>query len=257
MTDTSQKPEVQAAGPPQVTEKRTTLLVIGTDLALAKQIQGLFQGQQGIEDPPRIFPGINFEKITECLKNDKVHSVLVDEDFLTEDTPATFLKKITDILTEAKVSLDVPLILLRTTSSLEETQDLVRSGWMDVFMKPLDRALTLQKLNLMNPKLPLFDEEILFTMGFGKNVNLAFVYSAKSLSEFGMKIESTSSIENRKVLQVLIPGVEEALAAVTLACKKLGDDKFEIELMFVGITPGQTQNIRKLIRQEYADGKAA
>lgn len=233
------------------------VLIVGTDLGFAKSVQSILQGLKGSDVSFRIFPGVDLEKIADFIGKHPLHSILVDEDFLTDRTPEQFIVTLQEICKKSAQNTSTPCVFVTAKTTLETTKKWVRSGWKDVLLKPLDSTLFLQKMNLYNPALSFLKETLLFTMEVGKEVDLAFHFKTKSISEYGLQVESQKDLEVGAVVGVSAVFLTEPLSAVVLESKKISDGVFSVRLMFIGITPAETQSIRKLIRQEYAEEKQA
>lgn len=255
MTTSNKTPENVTADSSSGNQRN--VLIVGTDLGFAKSVQSILQGLKGSDVSFRIFPGVDLEKVADCISKYPLHSILVDEDFLTDRTPEQFATTLRELCKKAPHNEQTPCIFVTTKTTLETTKKWVRSGWKDVLLKPLDSTLFLQKMNLYNPALSFLKEALLFTMEVGKEVDLAFQFKTKSISEYGMKVESPRDLEVGAVVGVSGAFLTEPLSAVVLESKKISDGLFGIQLMFIGITPAETQSIRKLIRHEYAEEKQA
>lgn len=240
-------------------KKQLNFLIICSDLAFAKSVQSSILTLQSShpEMNYRIFPGINKEKIVECLEKLTMHSILVEEEVINDRTTAQYLTELREIAKKNPANANVPIILVAQKTDLEKTMSLIREGWKDLFLKPLDQSLFLQKLSLFNAAEALLEEPILFTMDLTKDVDISFRYKTKSVSEYGMKVVSSKPIEPGTVVGVSGALFVAPLAAAVLDCTKVADDQFMVNMIFVGITPADTQAIRKLIRQEYAEEKQA
>lgn len=240
-------------------KKSINILVVSTDLAFARMVQSAYQVviPPNSENSCRIFPGVSKEKILETLAKHSFHSIIVDEEYLHETTPSKYRSEMREALKGFELNISVPLILAVTKMEPTKIRELVREGWKDIIMKPIDSSLFMQKMNLYDPKAELLKESLLFTMDAEKKVDLMFSYKAKSISEYGLKIESPREMELGTVvgLQALFFG--QQLSAVVIESKKSNDGTFQSQLMFIGVTAGETQMIRRFIRQEYAEDKAS
>lgn len=235
------------------------VLVISADLSLAKAVQSACQTVQA-ENPDksyRIFPGINKEKIVESLEKHVFHSILVDREMITDKTPEQYVTELTALVRKRPENADAAIVLISSECDGEQARALVRAGWKDVLIKPLDRALFLQKMSLYNPKTPFLKEALLFNMGLDKNVDVAFSYKASELSEYGMTVSSKREIALGTVVGVSAPFLDAPFSAVVISCSPVGKEDFTVQFMFIGISPAETQAIRKLIKKEYAEEKQA
>ena len=233
------------------------ILIVGTDLGFAKSVQGILQGLKGSDVSFRVFPGVDLEKVADSITKHSFHSILVDEDFLTDRTPEQFLTTLRELCKKSPQNASTPCVFVTAKTTFADTKNQVRSGWKGVLLKPLDSTLFLQKMNLYNPVLSFLKETLLFTMEVEKEVDLAFQFKTKSISEYGLKVESPRELEIGAVVGVSGAFLSEPLSAVVLESKKIADGIHAVHLMFIGITPAETQSIRKLIRQEYAEEKQA
>lgn len=257
MTNPDNSPKTEATE--GAAKKQLNFLVICADLTFAKSVQTSILTLQASHPDInyRIFPGVNKEKIIECLEKLTVHSILVEEEVINDRTTAQYLTELRDIAKKNPANVNVPIIFVAQKTELEKTMTLIREGWKDVFLKPLDQSLFLQKLSLYNTAEALLEEPILFTMDLAKDVDLSFRYKTKSVSEYGLKVISSKPIEPGSVVGVSGALFALPLAASVLDCTKVADDQFMVNLIFVGINPADTQAIRKLIRHEYAEEKQA
>lgn len=235
------------------------VLVVGTDLAFAKSVQNALQTVQA-DNPDknyRIFPGINKEKILEYTEKFQLHSVLVDEDYINDTTPESWLKDLRELLKKNPQNQGIPVILACTKGDASKTRKLLQAGWRDLFMKPLDTSIFLQKMHLYNPAIPLLTEDLLFTWDTDKEADIALRLKTKSLSEIGMKVETAAAVAPNTVVMVKMDFLEAPLTAQVQTCAKVNDSSFTLELLFMGLNPAETQAIRRFIRQEYAEEKQA
>lgn len=255
MTASTQKPE--GPGDDASGGNQRDLLILGTDLTLAKAIQSKFQNLKEIDGNIRVFPAGDLEKAAEQIKTRHLHSIIVDEDVLGEQSRAEILKSLRDLANQNPQNKDVPILLAVAQTNIQETKEALSMGWMDVLLKPLDGSLFLQKMNLYNPSQAFLKEDLLFTMEIAKEVELAFQYQMKSISEYAMTIEANRPLDPKQVVTISGIFLPVPIVACVRECKKISDDAHSIHLMFVGVTPAETQAIRKLIRNEYAEEKQA
>lgn len=240
-------------------KNHVSVLVISPDLSLAKIIQAAC-GDAGPSNPEknyRVFPGTSKEKVIEALEKYTFHSILIEEEFLVDTTPEKYLADLREWLKKKPENADMPVILVTSKTDIEKTKALVRAGWRDVLLKPLDKTLFLQKMSLYNSKIEFLKEPLLFNMDLKKPIDVAFTLTSGSVSEYGMKVESDREIGPGTVIGLSAAFLDHPIPAVVLDCKKVSDDVFAVQLMFIGVTPAETQAIRKLIRHEYAEEKQA
>ncbi len=238
--------------------KYINILVVGTDLSFAKSVQSSFNTLQATRKDLtyRIFPGTSKEKMTEFTEKYQLHSLLIEEEFM--DSPAeSWLKQLKDNLKKTAQNADIPVIVVSSKTDLAKTKNIVRFGYTDLILKPLDQSLFLQKMNMYNYKIPLTDSNFLFSLDTGQDVDVGFYFKTKSISEFGIKISSNKALDVGSVVTIYSSFAQENIAGVVKEVSKTADGQFGIFLMFIGITPSQTQAIRKFIRTNYAEGKQA
>lgn len=238
--------------------KYVDVLVIGTDLNFAKAVQTAMATLQAANPDTgyRIFPGNQKEKVLELIAKYKLHSVLVEEEFL-DTTFETWLKDFRENLKKTSNNAEAPVVLVSTKTDLSRTKSILKAGYMDHIIKPLDQSLFLQKMNMYNKDIKLNDEALLFSMDTKQDVDLGFYFQTKSVSEFGMKVSSNKPVEVGSVVTIFTQFLPEPFAAVVREVSKIDDSNFTVFVLFVGVTPAQTQAIRKFIRSEYAEEKAA
>ena len=235
------------------------VLYIGNDLGFARQILSALASLKA-EQPDkefRVFPGVNPEKITEFLGKYTLHSIIVDELYLTDKTPEHFLKSLQEELGKSVSNKEVPVVFISDRIEPKRIKAVVRSGYVDYIVKPLDQSLFLQKMNMYNPKKPILEEDALFTKDSSHDIDVGFTYKTKSISEFGMKVESTSAPEKGAIVTLYVDFIQANIPAIVSSISKVTDTSFMVDFMFIGITPADTQAIRKFIRQEYAEEKQA
>lgn len=240
-------------------KNHVSVLVISPDLTLAKMIQTAC-GDLAASNPDknyRVFPGTTKEKVIEAIEKYAFHSVLVEEEFLTDTTPQKYLEELRNLLKKKPENANLPVVLVTSKTDAQKTKDLVRGGWRDVLLKPLDKTLFLQKMGLYNLSVEFIKEPLLFNMDLKKPVDVAFTLVSGSVSEYGMKVESDREMGPGTVVGLSAVFLDHPVSGVVLECKKVADGVFAVQLMFIGVTPAETQAIRKLIRQEYAEEKQA
>lgn len=252
-----------AAGAPDssgsVSTNYVNILVIGTDLGFAKQVQSALSSvaANNPDKTYRVFPGTEDKKTFEYLEKYKMHSVLIQEENVGEHGPEGWVKKYKDDIKKYPSNVDAPLVFIAAQTTNEKTRKLIRLGFVDVFLKPLDNSLFVQKMNLFNKEIKILSEDILFTNESDHEVDLAFNYKTKSFSEYGMKVEASKPLEPGTLINVTAPFLEHRVVAVVRENTKISDTSFFISMMFVGVSPSETQAIRRFIRQEYAEEKQA
>lgn len=235
------------------------LLVIGTDIAFARQVLAALQTVQADNKDKtyRVFPGANKEKALEVVEKYQLHSIIVDEVFIQDTTPDFWVRDFRDALKKFTQNATVPIVFACMETNGERTRALVNAGWRDVFLKPLDTSLFIQKMHIFNPAIPLLTEDLLFTWDTDRPADVALRFKVRKISEFGMTVEATTSVSVGSIVSIKTDFLETALSAQVLECKKSGDTNFALELIFIGLLPSETQAIRKFIRQEYAEEKQA
>lgn len=237
------------------------ILVVSPDLTLAKSVQTACQdvATENADKKYRVFPGTNKEKVIEAIDKYVMHSILVEEEFLVDTTAEKYLRDLQEALKKKPENANVPVILVTSKSDAAKTRAMIRCGWKDVLLKPLDKTLFLQKMSLYNPTVPFLNEPILFSMDLKKDVDISFTLTSGSISEYGMKVESSRDMSVGSVVGISASFLEggHQVSAVVVECKKISDTAYAVQLMFVGVTPAETQAIRKLIRHEYAEEKQA
>lgn len=174
------------------------------------------------------------------------------------DSPAEpWLKELHEALKKTQYNSEVPVIYICSKTDLTKTKNIMRAGFTDVFLKPLDQSLFLQKMNLYNKKIPLSDSSLLFDLETAQDIDVGFCFKTKSISEYGVRITCNKPLEIGSVVSVYSSFLEENIAAVVKDAKKISDSEYIVFMMYVGVTPSQTQAIRKYIRTNYAEGKQA
>lgn len=232
-------------------------IVLGTDLSFAKTAQQILSGLQA-ENPQlsyRVFPGTNKEKLLETLDKYDVHSILVEEEYL-DSGPDRWLKDFRESIKGTK-NKDSPILFVTVKTSPENTKNLVRSGFADVIIKPVDPTLFIQKLALANAQIKMTGERPLFIMEAKQDVDLGFSYKTLSISEFGMTVQAEKPLEVGAVLSIYAGFLENQIAAQIRDVKKISDNNYQIFVLFLGVTPAESQYLRKWMKQEYAHIKAA
>ncbi len=236
-----------------------TYIVLGLDLTFAKSAQQILTGLQA-ENPSlsyRIFPGGggNKDKLLEFLDKNVIHSIMVEEEFI-DSSPAQWVKTFRETIKGTK-SKDCPLLFIANKSTPEKSKELVRAGFSDVIIKPVDTSLFIQKLALANPAVKMTADKQLFTMDSKKEINLGFTFNTTSISEFGMTIQTDKVIEVGTVLSIYTSFMETPLAAQVRDVKKISEGNYQTFLLFIGVTPAESQFLRKWMKLEYAHAKAA
>lgn len=244
--------EIPASG------KFINVLVIGVDANFAKLVQTSLSTLQA-QHPDinyRVFPGNAKEKLIEYLDKYQFHSIIFEEE-MADVTLDAWLKGFSEILKKSKNNKTTPVILATSKTDLNKTKGCIKAGYKDVIVKPLDQSLFLEKMNLYNKDIKLIESNLLFSMDAAKDVDVGFYFKTKSVSEYGMKVTSEKAVDVGSVVTIYATFIEEPLAAVVIEAVKGGDEQFTLSLMYVGVTPAQTQTIRKFFRTQYAEGKEA
>lgn len=242
-----------------VSTNYVNILVIGTDLGFAKQVQAALSSvaANNPDKTYRVFPGTEEKKTFEYLEKYKMHSVLIQEENLGDHGPEGWIKKYREDIKKYPSNATAPLVFIAAQTTNDKTRKLIRLGFVDVFLKPLDNSLFVQKMNLFNKEIAILGEDILFTNESDHEVDLAFNYKTKSFSEYGMKVEAPKPLDPGTLITVSAPFLEDRVIAIVRENTKISDTQYMISMMFVGVSPSETQAIRRFIRQEYAEEKQA
>jgi response regulator of citrate/malate metabolism len=232
------------------------LLVISSDLGLAKLIQSQLNHLQKDSDKIefRIFPGVDKDKAAEYLAKYEIHMIVVEEETLTEPAEK-YVQTLRDHLKKTSNNQASPVVLVTTKLDFSKTKNLALAGYVDVFIKPIDQSLFAQKLHIYAPKIHLLGENLLFNMETKQPVDLGFHFDMLSISEYGMKVQSDRSLKTGLVLSVYATFLDEIVVATVQDSQKVGEDNFRSNLLFIGLTPSQTQSIRRFVRREYIEEK--
>lgn len=253
---TAPTPEIPEEIP--ATGKSINVLVIGVDSNFAKLVQTSLSTLQA-QHPDinyRVFPGNAKEKLIEYLDKYQFHSIIFEEEMADVALDA-WLKGFSEILKKSQKNKTTPVILATSKTDLNKTKGCIKAGYKDVIVKPLDQSLFLEKMNLYNKDIKLTESNLLFSMDAAKDVDVGFYFKTKSVSEYGMKVTSEKAVDVGSVVTIYATFIEEPVAAVVIESIKGGDEQFTLSLMYVGVTPAQTQTIRKFFRTQYAEGKEA
>lgn len=230
------------------------LIVLSPSLDLAKRVQIMTNRIQ--ENMPnlafKIYPASDSTKASEYIDVHKMHSILVDETYL--DTGPE--KWIQDFLAKTETTLNKgsPIYLVTGKPDVEKTKNLVKIGFTDVLISPLDYSLTVQKLAIHNTETKILAESQLFTLEVNNPVDLGFRYEMKSISEFGMTIKTDQELDKGMVLTIYTQFLEKDLAAQVKEIKKIegSSGEFEVFLLFLGVDPAESQGLRKWMKAAYA-----
>lgn len=234
------------------------ILVAGPDLTFAKAVQAACQAIAA-DNPAKsykVFPGTTKEKVLEMIEKTTFHSVIIEEEFIADTTPDLFYKSLNDALRKRPENAATAMVLARSKTTPDQTRALVRGGWRDVIVKPIDSSLFVQKMNLYHPEIKLLAEPILFSMDAERDIEVGLTFKTRTISEYGAKVDANLALAAGTVVGVHSAFLGDDLSAVVLDCVQVGD-VYKLNLMFIGITPAETQSIRKMIRQEYAEEKQA
>lgn len=242
-----------------VSTNYVNILVIGTDLGFAKQVQNALAtvAANNPDKTYRVFPGTEEKKTSEFLEKYKMHSILIQEENVGENGVEGWVKKFKDDVKKYPSNVAAPLVFVAPQTTNEKTRKLMRLGFVDVFLKPLDNSLFVQKMNLFNKEIKILAEDILFTNESDHEVDLAFNYKTKSFSEYGLRVDANKPLDPGTLVTVAAPFLEERVVAVVRDSVKVSETSYLIQMMFVGMPPSETQAIRRFIRQEYAEEKQA
>jgi response regulator of citrate/malate metabolism len=150
-----------------------------------------------------------------------------------------------------------PVILVTSKVNNELIKKLVREGWGDVLIKPLDQSLFLQKMNLYHKGRPIMKDATLFSMDSEHEIDIAFMYHTKTISEYGMKIIANQPLAMGVVVTLHADFLGIEILAQVIEVTKVADDSYTVQMMFIGVTAAETQAVRKFIRHEYAEEKQA
>lgn len=257
MSSQNNTPNIQSKEP-HTAGKYINVLAVGTDLTFAKSVQTALNTLQATSKDVtyRIFPGISKEKVKEFTEKYQLHSILVEEEFM-DQPPEPWLKSLKEDLKKTTQNAETPVVLVCSKTDLGKTRNTVRVGFVDLILKPLDQSLFLQKMNMYNKKIPLSDGTLLFSLETSQDLDVGFYFKTKSISEYGVKVSSSKSMEIGSIVTVYAGFMEENIAAIVKEVSKISDDQYTIFIMYIGVTPSQTQAIRRFIRVNYAEGKQA
>lgn len=237
-----------------MSEVTINLIVLSPGLDLAKRVQIMTNRIQ--EQMPnlsfKIYPAADSTKAQESLETFKMHSILVDESYL--DTGPE--KWIQDFLAKAGTTQNKgsPIYLVTSKPDVERTKQLVKYGFTDVLIAPLDYSLTVQKLAIHNTETKILAESQLFTLDVNNPIDLGFRYEMKSISEYGMTIKTDRELEVGLVLTIYTQFLDKDLAAQIRSSKKSESNanEYEVFLLFLGIDPADSQTLRKWMKSAYA-----
>lgn len=230
------------------------LIVLSPSLDLAKRVQLMTNRIQ--EAMPnlefKIYPASESQKAQEYIESHKMHSVLVDETYLDtgpDKWMGEFMAKM-----EATLNKGSPVYFVTTKPDVERTKNLVKAGFTDVLISPLDYSLTVQKLAIHNTETKILAESQLFTLEVNNPIDLGFRYEMKSISEFGMTIKTDQDLEVGLVLTIYTQFLDKDLAAQIKEVKKVDGKpgEFEVFLLFLGVDPAESQSLRKWMKAAYA-----
>ncbi len=233
------------------------LLVFSNDLALSKNIQ---MATKLCQVPFVVYPCSNFEKFCEYLDKHKMDAVLVDELFNSVQET----KWISDLRSKygEKLAVDqTSFFLVCQEHNLKQISQILSQGYKDLFVKPIDLTMMLQKLQIYLPKKQFLKENLLFTMGVNSEMEIQIRGKMIRASEFGATILTNRPLGENEVLTVssemlTASGSEEkqsSLARVLYSIPHKLSNAYETGITFIGPSKSMLTSIRLWIRKKFIE----
>lgn len=234
-------------------------LILTLDPVFGKQVQMAFALVPGAgkEKIYKIHVAPDYNKFMELIDKANYHSILVDETFLSSTTPEDFLPELTRaISTKIPSHADLPIIYACSRVEISQIRNLITLGYTDIFLKPLDTTLFVQKMNNYNKKIKALLVDELYTMDYARDVTVHINYRAISLSEYSVRVETSTALPIGTPLTIHTEFTKEPFNIMVRNIEKLSSDAFIMDMMFIGLSPSQTQTIRQALQQHYAKNKS-
>lgn len=231
------------------------LLICSNDLDLSRRIQA---STKYCSDPIRVFPCSSFLKLRECIEGSIFDAVLVEET-LNDSFESTWIKQIRSNLISKGDSRSILFFLLSRERNPGEIRLAINQGFKDLFIKPVDISLVLQKLQLYLPRKRFLREDLLFTMGVDGEADLLLHGKIIRASEFGVTILTTRQLGEDDILTMSAemltePGASgppSCLARVIQSVPVSSSGKYETTLAFIGSNKRTLTAIRVWLRRQY------
>lgn len=195
------------------------------------------------------------EEAYEALKERTFDVILIDED-LMDQKAADWVPSFREKLKVTRSPEAMIVALGHREDKIPHYRTMITAGFVDYITKPLDRALLLQKIDLLASKTGTVEKQ-LFTMKVSADCNVASVFAMEELSEFGMTIKCDRPFKVNDIVSLYADAFKQATSPEVLArCYKItphpADNKFyQAAFVFVGVGQSTLKSVRTWMRQQY------
>lgn len=177
------------------------ILLLSTDLKLAKDLQA---AARLCRESYTVYPCPNSQKFMESGLKYKINVVLIDENF-SSTVALDWVDKLRSALSKELGNNKAPFFLLSGEKNLEDIRNALLQGYTDIFIKPIDISMLLQKLHIYLPDAKLLKDDLLFSMNVNDDVQIAISGKVVKASEYGATIETDKSFEKGEIYTLIAP----------------------------------------------------
>jgi DNA-binding response OmpR family regulator len=206
-----------------------------------------------------VFQVTKLEEAYETIRERAYDVVLIDEELMDQKAP-DFVNSFREKL-KVSMSPEAHIVALgHKEDKIMHYRYMLAAGYVDYLTKPLDRALTLQKIDLLTTRNGVIEKQ-LYSMKVTTDVNVASVFSVEEISEFGLTIKSDRAFKINDVVSLYCEAFKQAVQPEVLARlykvtpHPVDTKLFQCSFVFVGVGQSTLKSIRTWMRTEYVRKK--
>lgn len=204
-----------------------------------------------------ILPAASAEKLAEYKQKFLIHAVLIDDEIIDP------LNK--NLLTRLRSTLgdrgtDIPFFLFSAERESRTYGSILKTGYADIFLKPMDVSMFLQKLQIHLPQQPILKDRLLYSMNTNAEIEIAFTCELIAAAEYGARVIFNRSLQVGEVVSLhgdLFGETTEIVTGRVMSCVPRAGDKSKYEAFLVFVAPKKEimRAIRLWIKREYIKSK--
>jgi DNA-binding NarL/FixJ family response regulator len=240
-------------------ENEVKILFVTASVSMARELLTALQKDKKTSEQKakfKITPVSDGLRMMDQISKHDFDLIIVEEDFVT--SPATqWIKKINRISEMKEVPTEAPpiAISLNFEKTPNELKALVGVGFAEIFVRPFDMAIIVQKIDQVLPDKSVLDSPGLYRMETNEPVSVAVSQIIETISEVEVIILSSTQATTGDVVSLYgkpfsEKGENREVVGVCTKCIESRNKSypFRVTYRLQGITPSLSKNIRNWIK---------
>lgn len=232
--------------------------VIESDYKIVKQIK---EALERMSSPPEFISFVNVEDALIKINAEKFDMLLVAATAIGKSNPIDWLKDMREVKISHPENKNMHFLLMEFDTPIDNIKRLLRSGWSDFIVKPVDNPLLVQKIELHFSSSGAVEKQV-YSLQVSQPVGIAIEALFEEISEFGGTIRTTRRLTKGELISLYSAIFSEKGEKGEVLGKIYKENEhpnikgeYQAKVEFIGVHTLILKLIRSWLRKEYVNKK--